>query len=40
MAEGAIYADYDTKIHVVDELPDMRRYFGGIDWDILTTDLL
>ena len=32
VAEGAIYADYDTKIHVVDELPDMRRYFGGIDW--------
>ena len=38
VAEGAIYADYDTKIHVVDELPDMRRYFGGIDWDIPTTD--
>lgn len=32
VAEGAIYADYDSKIHVVDELPDMRRYFGGIDW--------
>ena len=32
VAEGAIYADYDTEIHVVDELPDMRRYFGGIDW--------
>lgn len=32
VAEGAIYADYDTKIHVVDELPDMRRYFAGIDW--------
>lgn len=32
VAEGAIYADYDSKIHVVDELPDMKRYFGGIDW--------
>ncbi|ABT17993.1 terminase large subunit [Streptococcus phage 858] len=32
VAEGAIYADYDSKIHVVDELPEMKRYFGGIDW--------
>ena len=32
VAEGAIYADYDSEIHVVDELPDMRRYFAGIDW--------
>lgn len=32
VAEGAIYADYDSKIHVVDELPDMKRYFAGIDW--------
>lgn len=32
VAEGAIYADYDSNIHVVDELPDMRRYFAGIDW--------
>lgn len=32
VAEGAIYADYDSEIHVVDELPDMRRYFVGIDW--------
>ncbi|MEF2862014.1 MAG: PBSX family phage terminase large subunit [Streptococcus salivarius] len=32
VAEGAIYADYDSKIHVVDELPDMRHYFAGIDW--------
>lgn len=32
VAEGAIYADYDSKVHVVDELPDMKRYFGGIDW--------
>ena len=32
VAEGAIYADYDSKIHVVDELPEMKRYFAGIDW--------
>lgn len=32
VAEGAIYAGYDSKIHVVGELPDMRRYFAGIDW--------
>ena len=32
VAEGAIYADYDSKIHVVDELPEMKRYFSGIDW--------
>ena len=32
VAEGAIYADYDSKIHVVDKLPDMKRYFAGIDW--------
>lgn len=32
VAEGAIYADYDKDIHEVEELPDMVRYFGGIDW--------
>ncbi|WP_430625480.1 PBSX family phage terminase large subunit [Streptococcus suis] len=32
VAEGAIYADYDAKIHELDDLPDMVRYFGGIDW--------
>ena len=32
VAEGAIYADYDSKIHEVDELPEMVRYFAGVDW--------
>lgn len=32
VAEGAIYADYDKDIHEVEELPDMVRYFCGIDW--------
>lgn len=32
VAEGAIYAHYDSKIHEVDELPKMVRYFAGVDW--------
>lgn len=32
VAEGAIYTDFDDRIHVVDELPSMVRYFAGIDW--------
>lgn len=32
VAEGAIYADYDKSIHEVDNLPEMIRYFAGIDW--------
>ncbi|WP_170240491.1 PBSX family phage terminase large subunit [Streptococcus hyovaginalis] len=32
VAEGAIYTDYDAKIHEVDELPEMSRYFAGVDW--------
>ena len=32
VAEGAIYSDYDKSIHEVDELPEMTRYFAGIDW--------
>ncbi|WP_449276389.1 terminase large subunit domain-containing protein [Streptococcus suis] len=34
VAEGAIYSDYDDKIHVVDELPPPNelRYFAGVDW--------
>lgn len=32
VAEGAIYADYDSNIHEVDELPEMVRYFAGVDW--------
>lgn len=32
VAEGAIYTDYDKNVHEVDSLPDMVRYFGGVDW--------
>lgn len=32
VAEGAIYSDYDSSIHEVDELPEMVRYFAGVDW--------
>ncbi|QBX14649.1 terminase large subunit [Streptococcus phage Javan149] len=32
VAEGAIYSDYDNNVHEVDRLPDMARYFAGVDW--------
>ncbi|MEH0556003.1 PBSX family phage terminase large subunit [Streptomyces sp. B21-101] len=32
MAEGAIYEAYDEATHVVDTLPDMRRYWLGMDY--------
>lgn len=32
VAEGAIYSDYDEKIHVVDTIPDLVRYYAGVDW--------
>ncbi len=32
VAEGAIYSDYDNKVYEVDRLPDMARYFAGVDW--------
>ncbi|MFJ7337869.1 PBSX family phage terminase large subunit [Streptomyces sp. NPDC101116] len=32
MAEGAIYEAYDEAEHVVDTLPDMRRYWLGMDY--------
>ncbi|MEV2203748.1 PBSX family phage terminase large subunit [Streptomyces fradiae] len=32
MAEGAIYEAYDEAIHVVDTLPEMRRYWLGMDY--------
>lgn len=32
VAEGAIYSDYDSSIHEVDDLPKMIEYFGGVDW--------
>ncbi|MFJ8146966.1 PBSX family phage terminase large subunit [Streptomyces sp. NPDC096048] len=32
MAEGAIYEAWDEAEHVVDELPEMRRYWLGMDY--------
>lgn len=32
VAEGAIYSDYDNNVHEVDDLPEMIRYFAGVDW--------
>lgn len=32
VAEGAIYSDYDSSIHEIDDLPEMTRYFAGVDW--------
>lgn len=32
IAEGAIYSEWDEARHVVDTLPEMRRYFVGIDY--------
>jgi PBSX family phage terminase large subunit len=32
MAEGAIYEAYDEAVHVVDELPEMARYWLGVDY--------
>lgn len=32
VAEGAIYKDYDKKIHEVTEVPTMIEYYAGIDW--------
>jgi PBSX family phage terminase large subunit len=32
MAEGAIYEAYDEATHVVDELPEIRRYWLGMDY--------
>ncbi|MGT2958876.1 terminase [Streptococcus bovimastitidis] len=32
VAEGAVYSEFDEDIHIVDKLPDMKRYFAGIDW--------
>ncbi|MGW0933136.1 PBSX family phage terminase large subunit [Streptomyces sp. NPDC002644] len=32
MAEGAIYEAYDESRHVVDDLPEMRRYWLGMDY--------
>ena len=33
VAEGAIYADFNKTIHVVDKPPDnIKRYYAGVDW--------
>lgn len=34
VAEGAIYTDFDDRIHVIDEIPPPKelRYFAGVDW--------
>lgn len=32
VAEGAVYSDYDSSIHEIDDLPEMSRYFAGVDW--------
>jgi PBSX family phage terminase large subunit len=32
MAEGGIYDMWDESVHVVDDLPDMARYWIGIDY--------
>lgn len=33
VAEGAIYADFDKNIHIVDNPPnDIARYYAGVDW--------
>lgn len=33
VAEGAIYADFDKNIHIVDNPPNnITRYYAGVDW--------
>ena len=33
VAEGAIYADFDKNVHIVDSPPsDITRYYAGVDW--------
>ena len=33
MAEGAVYADYDATVHLVDQVPfEIKYYFAGVDW--------
>lgn len=32
VAEGAVYSEFDEDIHIVDNLPEMKRYFAGVDW--------
>ena len=30
--EGAVYVDFDEKKHYVDELPEIKTFFCGVDW--------
>lgn len=33
VAEGAIYADFDKNVHIVDSPPEnITRYYAGVDW--------
>ena len=33
VAEGAIYADFDKNVHIVEKPPDnIVRYYAGVDW--------
>lgn len=32
IAEGAVYSDFNKDIHIVDNLPEIERYFAGVDW--------
>ena len=31
-SEGVVYKDFDSQKHYVTELPEMERYFVGVDW--------
>lgn len=31
-AEGIVYRDFNSKKHYVNEIPEMIRYFAGVDW--------
>lgn len=31
-AEGLVYKDFNAKKHYVNELPEMVKYFAGVDW--------
>lgn len=31
-ADGVVYSDFDINVHYVDDMPEMTRYFAGVDW--------
>lgn len=31
-SDGLVYEDFNSEVHYVDELPEMVRYFAGVDW--------